>query len=94
MSRPFNYKLAMCKQFLLLRKSYCEVLEMCCVLIISIHQLLKSDDSFTISQAAGALSECSIRNDANKTLVSASGAIPLLVSMLQASSCSFLNIFC
>ncbi len=48
-------------------------------------QLLRSADLFTVSQAAGALSECSIRNDSNKTLVSAAGAIPLLVTMLQAS---------
>jgi hypothetical protein len=47
-------------------------------------QLLRSVDLFTVSQAAGALSECSIRNDSNKTLVSAAGAIPLLVTMLQA----------
>ena len=46
-------------------------------------QLLKSEDTFTVSQAAGALSECSIRNDSNKTVVSGAGAIPLLVSMLQ-----------
>ena len=47
-------------------------------------QLLRSADLFTVSQAAGALSECSIRNNSNKTLVSAADAIPLLVTMLQA----------